>query len=132
MAHSIFLIEDHPVMRSGLEMFVRGQEGLELCGSAGSAEEALDRLPCGADLVLVDVSLPGMSGIHLIREVRARWPELRCLVLSGHSVSRYAEAAQEAGAIDYVMKGDAGLLRAAIERALIDEVVSAQLVTGGH
>jgi DNA-binding NarL/FixJ family response regulator len=106
-SNSLFLVEDHPVMRDALVFLIDAQPDLTICGVAASAEEALERLPGGADLVLVDVSLPGMNGLELVRRVSAQWPGLPCVVLSGHSADRYAEPAHAAGAAAYVMKDNA-------------------------
>ena len=98
-------------MRQVTSEFVGGLPDVEVCGAASSAEEALDLLPAvAADLVLVDVSLPGMSGIDLVAEVAARWPTLLCLMLSGHTEVGYVERALAAGARGYVMKGDTATL----------------------
>ena len=101
-------------MRRITSEYVGKLPGLEVCGAAASAEEALDRLPAAADLVLVDVSLPGMSGIELVAEVVARWPSLRCLMLSGHTEVAYVERALGGGAKGYVKKGDTAALVEAI------------------
>ena len=106
MPHHVFIVEDHALMREIVEAYVTGQPALSVCGTASTGEEALGLLPCGADLVLVDISLPGMSGIDLIRTIRTRWPDLACLVCSGHDEAVYVERALAAGARGYVAKGN--------------------------
>lgn len=115
----IFLVEDHPLMRRITSEYVGKLPGFEVCGAASSAEEALDRLPASADLVLVDVSLPGMSGIDLVAEVVARWPALYCLMLSGHTEAGYVERALGVGAKGYVMKGNPATLAESV-RCVLD------------
>jgi DNA-binding NarL/FixJ family response regulator len=104
----IFIVDDHPILRDGLsEIINRSSEGA-VCGEASSAEEALDRIPAAApDLVLVDLSLPGMNGIDLVKALKARMPSLRILVLSMHDESLHAERALRAGARGYIMKHQA-------------------------
>lgn len=79
----IFIVEDHPVMREMLGALLRQEPDFEVSGAAATAEEALERLAeKSADLLLVDVSLPKMSGIELVQEVQRRGLELRCLMLT--------------------------------------------------
>jgi DNA-binding NarL/FixJ family response regulator len=101
----IFIVDDHPVLRDGLtEMINRSSEGT-VCGDASTAEEALERVPAAApDLVVVDLSLPGMNGIELVKALRARLPSVRILVLSMHDEALHAERAMRAGARGYIMK----------------------------
>lgn len=118
-------------MQEALTVLINAQPNFSVCGTAGSAEEALEQLPGSADLVLVDVSLPGMTGLELVRQVRSRWPNLRCLVLSGHSADRYAEPAKQAGAVDYLMKGNAVALIEAIDAIRLGTHPADALSSGG-
>ena len=123
MAGKIYIVEDHAIVREMLGMTVERMMGLSVCGTAASAEEALEQFEkAGADLVLVDMSLPGMSGSELIRAVSERWPGLRCLVLSAHAEAWYVEGALQAGARGYVLKGDPSELERAIRRVLGGEM----------
>jgi DNA-binding NarL/FixJ family response regulator len=101
------LVEDHPLMRETLSEFLREMSAVELIGMVASAEEALrfceERRP---ELALIDVSLPGMNGIDLVSALHARYPEMRCLMLSGHREISYVERALANGARGYVLKGD--------------------------
>ena len=119
MPYRIFIVEDHRVMRDSLILYIGRTPWLEVCGAVASAEEALVQLPeSGADLVLVDISLPGMNGIDLIKQLRRQLPALPCLILSGHVEERYAGPAAEVGAVGYVMKDDADALIAKIQQVL--------------
>lgn len=119
----LFLVEDHDVMRQTLAAMLDGEEDLTVCGQAASGEEALALLPeAGAELVLIDISLPGMDGLALLREVQARWPALPCLILSGHAESVYGEQALAAGALAYVDKRNVREIVPAVRRALAEIV----------
>ncbi len=119
MPFSIFIVEDHDIMSEMLREYIKDVPGLAVCGAAATGEaalEALEALPAAqADLVLVDVSLPEMSGIDLVRTLHARWPNLPCLMLSGHREAAYVKRAREAGASGYVLKGDPHKLTQAIQ-----------------
>jgi DNA-binding NarL/FixJ family response regulator len=129
MSCKLFVVEDHQLVREMLVEFLSDIQGWQVCGTAQSAEEALDLLDgLEVDLALIDVSLPGKSGIDLVEEIRLRWPHWPCLMLSGHAERRYVDAAFAAGARGYVVKGDADELADAIERVLEGETyVSASL-----
>ena len=110
-------------MREALAAFLAEAPGYEVCGAAATAEEALDRLVeiSSCDLMLVDVSLPGQSGIDLVRQVHGRRLELKCLMLSGHGERGYAERALAADARGYVLKGDPYELPGAIDAVMRGE-----------
>ena len=98
-------------MREMLAELVQEDLGLRLCDTARTAEEALEALlemtsEAAPDLVLVDLSLPGMNGFELIAELLHRHPHLTTLVLSGQTDVVYARRALEAGAKGFVLKGD--------------------------
>lgn len=105
----ILLVDDHPLMRKGLALTLSAETDLDVVGQAADAEEALsamDRLK--PDLVLIDISLPGMSGLELLKHLLAQHPKLLTLVVSRHDESLYAERAVRAGAKGYVTKLEAG------------------------
>ena len=107
--HRILLVDDHPLMRKGLALTLSAESDLDVVGQAADAEEALsviDKLK--PDLVLIDISLPGMSGIELLKHLLAINPDLLTLVVSRHDEALYAERAVRAGAKGYVMKLVAG------------------------
>ena len=101
----ILVVDDHPMMRTGLAQIVNAQPGLEVFGEAGSPAEALEQLaPKLPDLIMADLTMKGGSGFEFIREVQARHPELPVLVVSMHDENVYAERALRAGARGYIMK----------------------------
>lgn len=129
----ILLVDDHPLMREGLAQLINGQDDLVVCGEAGDRAAAIEAVDTGRpDLAIVDLSLKEQSGMELIKDLRARAPEVVILVLSMHDESVYAERALRAGARGYIMKREASeRVLDAIRRALAgDVVVSEQIMSG--
>jgi DNA-binding NarL/FixJ family response regulator len=124
----IFLVDDHPVLRDGLRRLLEAESDLQVCGEADSARKAFDRIEVTSpELVIVDISLPGPSGIELIKGLKARLPNLRILVLSMHDEALYAERALRAGAKGYVMKqAPTEYLLTAVRRVLKNEIYLSQ------
>ena len=113
--HRILLVDDHAIVREGFAEVIKTNASLTVCGEAESAAEAMtavERLK--PDLVVVDLSLQGGSGLDLIKNLKSLHPLLPMLVLSMHDEALYAERALRAGALGYVMKrqDSATLLRA--------------------
>ncbi|MGO8700091.1 MAG: response regulator transcription factor [Limisphaerales bacterium] len=101
----VFLVEDHPVYAEGLVEVLKTEPGLTVCGKAGSAEVALRLIPrLKPDLVLVDITLPGMSGLDLIKQLRPAYPQMKLLVISMRDEQLYAARVLRAGGDGYVMK----------------------------
>ena len=105
----VVLVDDHPVMRSGLAQLINRQPDLEVVAEAGNPAEAWKllerRLP---DLVVSDITMPGRSGLDFIKDLLARFPTLRILVLSMHDEAIYSERALRSGARGYIMKEAGG------------------------
>ncbi len=104
----VLLVDDHTIVREGLKRILEATEEGWIVKEEGSGFQALDSLrrnPIG--LVIVDLSMPGMSGLELIRRIRAEWPRLPVLVLSMHAEEEYALRAFKAGANGYVTKDSA-------------------------
>lgn len=107
MTHRIFIVEDHEIVREGYNMFLSLQDDLTVCGEAATAEDALERVgEARPDLLLVDISLPGMSGIDLVAHLRVRHPGMPALMITGHDNTVYRDRAMQAGAVGFVMKHD--------------------------
>jgi DNA-binding NarL/FixJ family response regulator len=104
----VFVVDDHPIVRHGLELLINREADLAVCGEAGDADEALKEiLSRKPDVVLVDIALGATSGISLTENIRRLDKELPVLVLSMHEETSYAERAVAAGANGYVMKQEA-------------------------
>jgi DNA-binding NarL/FixJ family response regulator len=105
----ILLVDDHPMMREGLTQLIAHEPDLEICGEAGDANEALEKINLlKPDLVLTDITLPGKNGVELIKDVQAMHAGTLVLVLSMHDESLYVERVLRAGARGYVMKQEGG------------------------
>jgi DNA-binding NarL/FixJ family response regulator len=123
-AARIFLVDDHPVVRSGLVELINQEKDMVVCGEASSAEEALGKISQEVpDLVVVDLSLEGTSGLELLKSLKIRDESLPVLVLSMHDETLYAERALRAGAKGYLMKNaPLGQLQQAIREVLAGRV----------
>jgi len=120
---SILLVEDHPVFAQALLRFLHEKGHLNVVGIAHSAEEALDQmLDLEVDLVLVDVSLPKRSGISLVFLLHKQYPDLPCVMLSGHLSSHYARRSLDAGARGYLLKDHADGILEGIQHVLNGEI----------
>jgi len=104
-SQTIYIVEDHPVFREGLVQIIGGEKDLSVCGEAGDADQALEAIArLKPDLVLVDITLPGKSGLELIKELRSRDSQVRILVVSMHDEALYADRVLRAGGDGYIMK----------------------------
>ena len=127
---SIFLVEDHEIFARVLMRMLQERGNLNIVAMARSAEEALEKIPdLELDLVLVDVSLPQRSGISLVIALHAKYPELPCVMLSGHVSPHYARSSLAAGARGYLVKDHASEILKGIEHVLRGEIyVSEEVV----
>ena len=109
MKKKVIVVDDHPLMRKGLALTLSMEGGLDVVAQVESAEEALDILgETNPDIAVVDISLPGMSGLELIKHLKIFNADLKIIVVSRHDEALYAERAIRAGARGYVMKLEAG------------------------
>ncbi len=105
----ILLVDDHPLLRQGIAMTIDAEPDLEVAGQVNDAEEALATVEgLDPDLVITDISLPGMNGLELLKNLLTLYPDLPVLVVSRHDEDLYAERAVRAGARGYVSKLAAG------------------------
>lgn len=112
----VLLVDDHPVVRKSLAALLSARPDIEIVGEASSGEEAIAQAGAIApEVVLMDYSMPGMSGLEATRQIHARWPSIRIVGLSMHDEVTASRAMREAGAAAYVTKGgDPAALLAAI------------------
>ena len=101
----VFIVDDHPVVYEGLISLIGHEPDLMVCGGAEGASTARTRLAAARpDVAVVDLALKEGTGLELIKDIRARYPDLPVLVLSMRDESVFAERALRAGARGYVMK----------------------------
>jgi len=120
----IFIVDDHAMFREGLRQLIDREVDLTVCGDAAEATEALAEISKSEpDLVIVDISLSGKSGIDLIKAIKDKYEDLPVLVVSMHEESLYAERALRAGAMGYVMKQEpAKVVKMAIRKLLAGDM----------
>ncbi len=104
----VFVVDDHPIVREGIAQLVGRETDLEVCGEAGDAATALRAIAeLKPDVAIVDLSMEGISGLQLVKEITAKHKKVAVLVLSMHDERVYAARALRAGARGYVMKHQA-------------------------
>jgi DNA-binding NarL/FixJ family response regulator len=104
----ILIVDDHPIMREGLVQLINHQKDMSVCGQFEEANAAFEAIPSiKPDVAIVDITLKGVNGLELIKNIRAHYPKLRMLVLSMHDEALYAERVLRAGAVGYIMKQEA-------------------------
>ena len=133
----IVIADDHAIVREGVKRIVAAGQDMVVLAEAADGNEVMQRVrDTEFDLLLLDMSMPGKSGIELIKHVKSEKPKLRVLVLSMHEETQYAVRAIKAGASGYVTKDSAGTqLVTAIRRvagggAFITPEVAEQLALG--
>ena len=101
----VFLLDDHEVVRRGIRELLTAEDDMEVVGEAGTAEEAINRIPSTRpDVAVLDVRLPDGDGIEVCRELRSRHPNLACLMLTSFADDEALFSAIMAGASGYVLK----------------------------
>ena len=116
MTVKVFLVDDHEVVRRGVRSLIENEGDLVVVGEAGSASEALARIPpTKPDVAIIDVRLPDGNGVEVCREIRSQHPEVKCLILTSF--------ADDEALFDAIMAGAAGyLLKQIKENDLVDAV----------
>ncbi|WP_413102318.1 response regulator [Streptomyces sp. Inha503] len=131
----IFLVDDHEVVRRGVRDLLAGAPDMEVVGEAGTAADALARIPAARpDVAVLDIRLPDRSGVEVCREIRARHESVRCMMLTSFADDEALFDAIIAGASGYVLKdirGDellAAVRDVAAGRSLLDPVATARVL----
>lgn len=106
---TVMIVDDHPLVCKGLAGLINDEPDLKVVAVAGNAAEAMALLRhASPDLLLLDLSLPGMDGLDFLKNTRNEYPGLSVLVISMHEESVYAERVLRAGARGYIMKQEPG------------------------
>lgn len=139
---NILIADDHAIVRSGLRQIIATSGDIAVSAEAAGGAEVLDmlrRIP--VDLLLLDMNMPGISGLDLIGRIRIEWPALGIVIFSMHNEAQIASRALKAGASGYVTKdSDPNILMAAIRKvaqggrfidpSLVDAIVFKDLSVG--
>ncbi len=104
----VLVVDDHPIVREGLADLINKEKDIVVCGCAKDIPETIEAIKkLDPDVVTIDISLEGASGLELIKDIKTRFPGLPVLALSMHPESFYAERAVRAGAKGYITKQEA-------------------------
>ena len=104
----VMIVDDHSLIRTGLRLLLKGEADLSVTAEAATAEEALEKLGASpVDIMILDISMPGMGGLACITEAKRLCPQLRIIMLSMHEDENYIRQAMQAGASAYVQKSAA-------------------------
>jgi two-component system invasion response regulator UvrY len=135
----VLIAEDHNIVRDGLRRILAAHADIEVAAEAASGDEALALVKANDyDVALLDMSMPGLSGIDLIKRLKLEKPKLRILVLSMHGEGQYAARALKAGASGYLNKDSAAELLVSALRKIagggmhIGEAAAASLVSSAR
>jgi DNA-binding NarL/FixJ family response regulator len=121
---TVFIVDDHPLLRQGLALLINRENDLAVCGEAQEAQTAMHAIShYQPDILIVDISLNGPDGLDLLKNIRNSYPGLPVLILSMHDEATYAERALRARANGYIMKQEATeKVLVAVRRILDGEV----------
>jgi DNA-binding NarL/FixJ family response regulator len=127
----IMIVDDHPILRKGLSMLINQEPDLVVDGEAEDAQRAMELIETvRPDMVIVDISLPGIDGVELLKMMKLRHPDLPALVVSMHDEGLFAERVLRAGARGYLMKQEAAdKVLVGIRRVLAGEIFVSNRVT---
>ncbi len=102
---SVVIADDHAILRSGLRMLLNAQPDMNVVGEAADGDQAMEQVRLKKpDVLLLDISMPGASGVEAAGEVKKRSPKTRVLILTMHTDAGYLHSALAAGAAGYVLK----------------------------
>ncbi len=134
-ATRVFLLDDHEIVRRGLRELLESADDLEVVGEAGTAEEAMARIPATRpDVAVLDVRLPDGNGVEVCRDIRSEHPEIRCVMLTSFSDDEALFQAIMAGASGYLLKQVRGtdlvdaVQRIAAGQSLLDPSLTARVL----
>ena len=104
----VLVIDDHPILRKGVAQLINVQPDFTVCGETDDTRKVISTIQSSKpDVVILDVSLKGASGIEALKDIKAQFPDLKVLMLSMHDESIYGSRALRAGASGYIMKQEA-------------------------
>lgn len=124
MAIRVLIADDHAIVRAGLRALINGEPGMELVGEATNGEEAIQLAQLvNPNVIVLDLSMPGLDGIQATRKIKREQPEVRILILTIHEDEALLREAMQAGASGYIIKHAAETeLISAIHSVLMDDI----------
>jgi len=135
MGVTVFVLDDHELVRTGLRALLEAEDDITVVGEAATAAEALARIPAvHPQVAVLDVRLPDGTGIEVCREVRSRHPEIACVMLTSYADDEAHLASIMAGASGYVLKQVGGtdlvddIRRAAAGQSLLDPFIAERVL----
>ena len=135
MTVRVFLLDDHEIVRRGVRELLEAVDDFEVVGEAGTAEEALARIPpTRPDVAIIDMRLPDGNGVEVCREVRSREPQVQCLILTSYADDEALFDSIMAGAAGYLLKQIKGtdlvdaIRRVAEGQSLLDPEITARVL----
>jgi DNA-binding NarL/FixJ family response regulator len=135
MALRVFLLDDHEIVRRGVRELLEAEDDIVVVGEAGTAQQALDRVPATApDVAVLDVRLPDGDGVEVCRDIRSSHPEVACIMLTSFADDEAVYAAIMAGAAGYLLKQVRGadlvdgIRRVGRGESLLDPTVTARVL----
>lgn len=107
MKSRVFIVEDHPIYREGLALYINKQPDMFICGETDNAADAMTKIEeLTPHLVIIDLKLFNSSGFSLVQNIRSRWPKLKILILTMYEETRFARRLIQEGASGYIMKDE--------------------------
>ena len=104
----IIIADDHPVVRAGIKQIIADSQDMEVAGEASDGNELLDKVRSDRfDVVVLDITMPGMNGLDVLKQIKVEYPKLPVLILSIHPEDQYAVRVLKAGASGYLTKASA-------------------------
>jgi DNA-binding NarL/FixJ family response regulator len=135
MTVRVFLLDDHEVVRRGVREILEADDGIEVVGEGGTAQEGIGRIAAvRPDVAIIDMRLPDGNGVEVCREVRSREPSIQCLILTSFSDDEALFDSIMAGASGYLLKQIRGtdlveaVHRVASGQSLLDPIVTARVL----
>jgi len=119
MSTTLFLVDDHAVVRDGLRLLLETEPDFKVIGEAGSGRKAVHQIvQAGPDIAIVDITMPELNGIEATRHIREQSPATEVIILSMHSSADHISRALQAGARGYILKSSVGSELVAAVRAV--------------
>ena len=136
---NLILVDDHDIVRAGIRRLLENQMSINVIGDFGSGEEAYQFLrENSADVVVMDLSMPGKGGIESTRQIKKQFPKINILVLSMHDNPTMAKKVMDAGATGYILKNDIAddlinaIFSVADSKAVFSKSIQAALLSDQH